>query len=301
MSTVIRFSPDLSAWILHNLHQGCDPTTLIREMQAQQMTAPVAQAIVAAFVAAQQSGQPTPLDQIDFDEHAQAYAYGKPILAPGTSIQTFDRIVRVAARAERPMLAVLEGVLSAEECEELIALAKPRLTSSTIVDPQTGMNVVSGQRSSLGMFFRLQENGFIARLDRRISEVMNLPLENGEGLQILYYPTGAQSAPHFDFLVPSNVANKDSIARSGQRVSTMVTYLNNVASGGETVFPEVGFRVSPLRGNAVYFEYCNSMQQLDHASLHASSAVESGEKWVATKWMRQRRFISTNAPGPVAM
>lgn len=274
---------------------------LIQQMQAQQMTTPVASAIVAAFVDAYQSGQPVPIDQIEFDEQAPAYVVEKPILRPGTSFQTTDRLMRIAARAERPMLAVLEGVLSADECDELIALAKPRLTRSTLVDPQTGMNVVSGQRSSFGMFFRLQENDFIARLDRRISEVMNLPLENGEGLQILFYPTGAQSAPHFDFLVPSNVANKDSLARSGQRVSTMVTYLNNVASGGETIFPEVGYRVSPLRGNAVYFEYCNSLQQLDHASLHASSVVESGEKWVATKWMRQRRFISADEAGRASM
>jgi prolyl 4-hydroxylase len=42
----------------------------------------------------------------------------------------------------------------------------------------------------------------------------------------------------------------------------------------------------------VYFEYCNSRGQVDHASLHASAPVERGEKWVATKWMRQRRFVS---------
>lgn len=294
MSSVIRFSPDLSSWILHNLNQGCDPAALIQEMQAQQMTAPVAQTIVAAFIAARQSGRPTPVDSVEMDQQPQPYIYEAPILRPGATIQTADRLVRVAARAERPMLAVLENVLSADECETLIAMAKPRLTPSTLVDPQTGMNVISGQRSSFGMFFRLAENAFIARLDRRISEVMNLPMENGEGLQILYYPTGAQSAPHFDFLVPSNAANHASLQRSGQRVSTMVTYLNNVASGGETVFPEAGWRVSPQVGNAVYFEYCNSMDQLDHASLHASSLIVEGEKWVATKWMRQRRFISAD-------
>jgi prolyl 4-hydroxylase len=156
------------------------------------------------------------------------------------------------------------------------------------------MDIVTGQRSSFGMFFRLQENALIARLDRRISEVMNLPIENGEGIQVLYYPSGAQSTPHFDFLVPSNAANRDSLARSGQRVSTLVTYLNDVECGGETVFPEAGWAVSPQRGNAVYFEYCNSLNQLDHASLHASNPVERGEKWVATKWMRQRRFVSAD-------
>jgi prolyl 4-hydroxylase len=186
---------------------------------------------------------------------------------------------------------VLSEVLDEDECARLIALAKYRLTPSTVVDPGTGMNVVAGHRSSYGMFFQLRENAFIATLDERISDIMNMPVENGEGIQVLYYPAGAQSAPHFDFLMPSNPANRASLECSGQRVSTLVTYLNDVEGGGETVFPAVGWTVAPRRGNAVYFEYCNSLNQLDHASLHAGNPVLAGEKWVATKWMRQRRFI----------
>jgi prolyl 4-hydroxylase len=57
------------------------------------------------------------------------------------------------------------------------------------------------------------------------------------------------------------------------------------------VFPETGLAVTPRKGSAVYFEYCNSAGQLDALSLHAGSPVHAGEKWVATKWMRQRRFV----------
>jgi prolyl 4-hydroxylase len=292
MGTVIHFSRDLSTWISHNLDQGCAPAALIQVMQDQQMEAEAAQAILHAFVSARRNGGPVPVEQVIVDENSLDYRYQTPIFRPGTKIATSDRLVRIAARAQRPMLAVLNNVFSSAECAQLIALAQPRLKESTIVDPMTGKDVVSGQRTSFGMFFQLQENAFIARLDKRISEIMNLPLENGEGLQILYYPTGAGSAPHFDFLVPSNPANQASLARSGQRVSTMVTYLNEVEGGGETVFPEAGWAVSPLPGNAVYFEYANSLNQLDHASLHASNPVTIGEKWVATKWMRQRRFVS---------
>ncbi|GGC86576.1 2OG-Fe(II) oxygenase [Undibacterium terreum] len=292
MSTVIRFTRDLSTWICQNLDQGFSPSALIQIMQEQRMAAEAAQAIMQAFVKARRSCNPVPIDHVVVEESSLDYVYQTPIFRPGTSISTSDRVVGIAARAERPMLAVLSNVLSSEECTELIRLAKPRLKASTIVDPMTGKDIVSGNRSSFGMFFQLQENSFIARLDQRISEIMNLPIEHGEGLQILYYPTGAGSAPHFDFLVPSNPANQASLARSGQRVSTMVTYLNEVEEGGQTVFPEAGWAVSPVRGNAVYFEYANTLGQLDHASLHASNPVTQGEKWVATKWMRQRPFVS---------
>jgi prolyl 4-hydroxylase len=295
MSSVVRFSPDLGAWIQGNFDRGAGAEALVTEMQRQRMPEHAARAIVAAFARARATGASPPVDHIEMEDAQQAvadYVYETPILAAGTRIATSDRVVRVAARAARPMLAVFNDVLAADECAQLIELARPRLKPSTIVDPITGRDVVAGTRASLGMFFRLQENPFIAKLDRRISELMNLPLENGEGLQILHYPEGAGSDPHFDFLVASNPANQTSIARSGQRVSTLVTYLNDVPAGGQTVFPEAGWAVSPQRGNAVYFEYCNSRGQVDHASLHASAAVERGEKWVATKWMRQRRFVS---------
>jgi len=193
---------------------------------------------------------------------------------------------------QRPVIAVLADVLSAEECDQLIALARPRLTPSTVVDPQTGANQAAAHRDSEGMFFRLNETPFIARLDERISMLMNFPLDHGEGLQVLRYGPGAQSTPHFDFLTPSNDTNRQSLARSGQRHSSLVVYLNDVPSGGETVFPHVGLSVCPRKGNAVYFEYCNSRGQVDPLSLHAGAPVLAGEKWAVTKWMRRRRFVS---------
>ena len=87
---------------------------------------------------------------------------------------------------------------------------------------------------------------------------MNCPLRNGEGFQLLHYHPGAGSAPHFDFLTPGSMANDASLARSGQRVSSLVIYLNDVERGGETVFPEIGLAVTPRLGHAVHFEYANS-------------------------------------------
>ena len=121
---------------------------------------------------------------------------------------------------------------------------------------------------------------------------MNWPLENGEGLQILNYQVGAEYKVHFDYFDPANSANKIHLAHGGQRVSTLVIYLNDVESGGETLFPEVKLSVEPTKGSAVYFEYCNSSGQVDAKSLNGGLPVTAGEKWIATKWMRQRPYQS---------
>jgi prolyl 4-hydroxylase len=292
----VRFSPQLGDWIVENLSRGAPPGALVQTMQAQQMEPGAALAIVNAFVAARSTGRPAPLDTVEWDAAGTPdYLIEAPRLPAGPVIATSDRQIRVLARAQRPALAVLADVLSADECRQLIELARARLTPSTLVDLQSGRDVVSTQRRSFGMFFRVAENPFIARIDKRLAELMNLPLENGEGIQVLHYPTGGGSDPHFDFLLPANPANQASLARSGQRVSTLVTYLNDVECGGETAFPHVGWAVTPQRGHAVHFEYGNSLGQLDEASIHASEPVTTGEKWVATKWMRERRFVPAGA------
>ena len=37
------------------------------------------------------------------------------------------------------------------------------------------------------------------------------------------------------------------------------------------------------------FSYCNSLGQVDPLTLHGGAPVKQGEKWIATKWMRQHR------------
>jgi prolyl 4-hydroxylase len=55
------------------------------------------------------------------------------------------------------------------------------------------------------------------------------------------------------------------------------------------VFPDVHLEVAPKRGNAVFFSY-----ERPHPStktLHGGTPVRAGEKWIATKWLRERPFV----------
>lgn len=299
MSALVHFSPQLKDWIHHNLARGCAEGALVDSMAAQGFEMPVARGLVGAFAAALARGEAVAGESIVLDlpdaaagaADSGAYVPDAPRLPAGNRIQAVDREVDVLMRLRRPCVAVLDNVLSAEECAAVIAMGRPRLAPSTIVDPLSGADQVAMHRSSEGMFFGLCENELIARIDRRVSALMGWPVEHGEGLHLLHYGPGCHSSPHYDFLVPQNEANRASIARSGQRASTLVIYLNDVPAGGATDFPELGLSVTPRRGNAVYFEYANGTGQLDHATLHAGTAVESGEKWVLTKWMRTRPFV----------
>jgi len=208
----------------------------------------------------------------------------------GNSVKTSDREISVLMTIDKPRVILFGNVFSKEECEELIELSKPKLNRSTTVDDNTGRAEFHQHRTSSGTFFHLNETPFIAKLDKRIAELMQVPVVNGEGLQILNYRIGGEYKPHFDYFSPELPGSAVHIARGGQRVATLITYLNTVEEGGETILPDIGLKVAPVQGNALYFAYTNSRNQVDPLTYHGGNPVIRGEKWIATKWMRQREY-----------
>ncbi|MBT2790091.1 2OG-Fe(II) oxygenase [Paraburkholderia strydomiana] len=292
MSITVNFPAQVRDWIAHNLTRGVATSAIVQELVGRNNSLELASAMVDAVSSAFMYGAPLPGETIVIGAAPLTYQPEALRIPDGPLISLGERKARVIARMQRPAAVQLASFLSANECEQLIALARPRLDRSTVVDPVTGRQVVAGHRSSHGMFFRLGETPLISRLEARIAELTGLPVENGEGLQLLHYEAGAESTPHVDYLVANNASNIESIARSGQRMGTLLMYLNDVdGGGGETVFPHLGWSVTPRRGDALYFGYGNRSGLSDPSSLHASKPLRAGEKWVATKWIRTRRFV----------
>jgi prolyl 4-hydroxylase len=138
------------------------------------------------------------------------------------------------------------------------------------------------------MFFERGENEIVARLEQRIATLVKWPLEFGEGLQILRYAPGAQYRPHYDYFDPCEPGTPTILKRGGQRLATLVMYLQEPEQGGATTFPDIGLEVAPVRGTGVFFCY-DRADPATH-SLHGGAPVLAGEKWVATKWLREREF-----------
>lgn len=196
----------------------------------------------------------------------------------GNMIKTEDREIRMVAKYEEPLVVVLENVLSHAECDALIDYARERLQRSKIGEGRE----VSQLRTSSGVF--CEENEWITSIEKRISHLMNIPIEHGDGMQVLFYAPGQEYQPHFDFFADTSRAS------ANNRISTLVMYLNDVEEGGETVFPMLQLSVFPHKGMAVYFEYFYNSEELNKLTLHAGAPVIKGEKWVATMWMRRQAY-----------
>ncbi|MDE1893037.1 MAG: 2OG-Fe(II) oxygenase [Pseudomonadota bacterium] len=203
--------------------------------------------------------------------------------APGITID--GRVVSVSVSVQAPVIRVLDGLLSDAECDELIASARPRLQRALTVDADGGQQV-DRRRTSEGMFFTPNETPLVGKLEQRLEHLLRVPASHGEGLQILHYLPGQEYEPHFDWFDPEQPGFGAITAIGGQRIASVVMYLNTPELGGGTAFPEIGLTVSARRGAALYFAYEGG----DRDSLHAGLPVQRGEKWIATKWLREKPY-----------
>ncbi|KAM1012266.1 hypothetical protein ACFX2I_042418 [Malus domestica] len=203
-----------------------------------------------------------------------------------------------------PRAFVYHNFLSKEECDYLINLAKPHMVKSSVVDSKTGKSKDSRVRTSSGMFLKRGRDKIIRDIEKRIADFTFIPVEHGEGLQILHYEVGQKYDAHFDyFLDEFNTKN------GGQRVATLLMYLSDVEEGGETVFPAAkgnissvpwwnelsecgkqGLAVKPKMGDALLFWSMRPDATLDPSSLHGGCPVIIGNKWSSTKWMHLEEY-----------
>lgn len=278
-----QVTPELRKWIVEQAQAGHGADSVLKAMMASGWTEEVA-------IEAMES---TLRGHLESQAVSQGLPPAVPVPEPQLAesplyLDAGDRQVAVLQTMYNPRVVVFGELLSDEECEQLIELARPRLARSLTVATKTGGEEVNADRTSNGMFFQRGENELVRRIEQRIARLVSWPEENGEGLQILQYGPGAEYKPHYDYFDPAEPGTPTILKRGGQRVATIVMYLGEPERGGGTVFPDVHLEVAPKRGNAVFFSYERAHPST--RTLHGGSPVLRGEKWIATKWLRERRF-----------
>ena len=127
-------------------------------------------------------------------------------------------------------------------------------------------------------------------------------------LQVLRYRVGEHYGPHWDAFEGEAALGPD-----GERVATVVLYLNTPEEGGETAFTSTkpgpdwherhrggpdaspwsscglsGYAARAVEGDALLFYSLTPSLHKDELSMHAGCPPVKGEKWVATKWIHTK-------------
>ncbi|MBY0468918.1 MAG: 2OG-Fe(II) oxygenase [Burkholderiaceae bacterium] len=292
MPAAQHITPELQRWIAEQASAGLPPQAMLQAMRESGWSSEVAEQALEETLRSggvdhtQVRGLPLPT-RVPEPMGADGSLVHQPDM-PARQADASAGSVHVLASLLNPRIVVFGEFLSDAECDGLMALAAARLARSETVEANTGGSEINDARTSEGMFFEREENALCTRIERRIATLLAWPLENGEGLQVLRYRANTEYRPHYDYFDPLHPGTAAVLARGGQRVASLVMYLNTPPRGGATVFPDAHFSVLPVKGNAVFFSYDRPHPMT--RTLHGGAPVLEGEKWVATKWLRERRF-----------
>jgi len=188
-----------------------------------------------------------------------------------------------------PRILVGRGFASAPECDWLVEMARPRTVAAQLYDPHTGKGFESRNiRDNSAAAFGILETGILlCAMRSRLKASLALDGHHFEPLMVLHYETGQQFAPHFDFIDPDQPGLHEDIAQKGQRVATLLIYLNDDFTGGETAFAKLGCSFKGGKGDALMFWNIDEEGRPDRRMLHAGMPPLSGEKWVLSQWIRR--------------
>ncbi len=161
---------------------------------------------------------------------------------------------------------VVRGLLSAVECAAFIAEAEAEGFECAPLSTAQGMVMDETIRSSARVMWDRED--WAEALWERVAQ-LDLPCPEGrepvalnERLRLYRYGRGQFFAPHYDGF----------FRRPGQMsVYTVMVYLSDGFSGGETVFPMLDIAVTPEVGMGLLFF---------HDLLHEGCPVVSGQKYV---------------------
>ena len=175
----------------------------------------------------------------------------------------------------------IEGFLSGQECEKVIAAIQNNMKPSIIIDQEKKEKAF---RTSSTCNLDIQGDPFINMIDQRICKMIGIDNAFGETIQGQFYEVGQEFKAHTDFFEKNELPNHDQ--GYGQRTYTFFIYLNTVEEGGKTDFPRLGFSGVPKMGDAMIWNSLLPDGSVNYNTLHHGMPVIKGYKAVITKWFR---------------
>ena len=179
------------------------------------------------------------------------------------SVQLYEAVECEQIVAE---LKALEGwaaaqVRDAKNADDYEVLIRPHVRSSS--------TLVTAEAEK---FYRQFDARMNAKLKPLVKQHWRIDLANHSGTHVVRYGPADHYVPH-----------QDTGPGLEDRYLSVVCYLNNDFSGGQTSFPGLNYAATPQSGKAIVFP---------SNYLHCSEPVTRGEKFVLVSWIRGPRPVN---------
>ena len=163
-----------------------------------------------------------------------------------------------------------------------------------------GQDVEDPIRTSYGTFLPRLKDPIVTKIEERVAVWTRINMTHQEDMQVLRYGQGQKYGAHHDTLVEES-----------RRMATVLLYLSDVSSGGETAFTgksvwadeslparlgpfspcaQGHVAAKPKKGDALLFFSLLPDGETDNAAMHTGCPVIDGVKWTGTIWIHTNPF-----------
>lgn len=232
------------------------------------------------------------------------------------AVKMGDGVVATGERGVEPMklrlvhlsppVLTIDNFLTAQECldiERCVTDDAAAADAPVQVSSATFSRSSFTQRTSTSWFCHYHS---VPVLLAKAKHVLGITLAHMEEPQIVRYLPGQEFSWHYDEIPAAQLPN------GGQRLATLLVYLNTVAEGGGTVFRDLvdpatngALTVQPRRGSALLFFPAAANGTPDDRTLHQGAAVAppppdaarvGEEKWIVQAWIHERPYAAAVPP-----
>jgi prolyl 4-hydroxylase len=180
---------------------------------------------------------------------------------------------------------ILQHFITPEQCQKIISFTDGKLFDSEVIGGKH-KDIRNSQQ-----YWIPKNDPLVKPMFEHVSKMFNIPFENAEDLQVVRYLPNQYYNEHHDACCDNNDKCLEFVRKSGQRVLTVLIYLNNEFEDGNTYFKNLNLKVKPPTGDAIaFFPLAKGTNKCHPLALHAGMPVSSGTKWVANLWFRESKF-----------
>lgn len=183
----------------------------------------------------------------------------------------------------------IRNVLTPEQCARTIEIIRNHCQKSSVIDYDNGGSKISDFRTSSTAHLFRKSDPVISEIEDAILNIVGIPEKYSEQIQGQFYKVGEQFKPHFDSFFPLNEDQKRQLEQHGNRTWTAMVYLNSTPKGGHTRFTEIDLETKPETGTMILWQNTRDGSNIPE-SKHWGMPVEEGEKFILTKWFREKPY-----------
>jgi len=197
----------------------------------------------------------------------------------------YPGLKRIDNHHNTPMYSI-DNFLDDDLCDLLIKQTDDYMVPAPVVG--SGNGIVNQNRTSSTAYLRRED---MPTITSSICKLLNKELNHLELPQVGRYQANQEYKPHYDAFQLDTNDGKRFAENGGQRIVTVLIYLNTVVDGGETSFPLLNIQIKPIKGKALIFFPSTLDGILDKNAIHAAlPAIPGNDKYVCQIWIRQNSF-----------